>query len=84
MDMKTIHSGLRTFDVVLEEKVQFKVKDFNVKEEEIFTMIQNNEEAVADAEENEEVMLIGGITVTFYKKDNQLIVTNLFGSQHTL
>lgn len=82
--MKKVTVGNQVMEVVLKEKVAEKITTLQIGQDEIIQMIQDNIEELVNANEKEEVLLMGVYTLLLYKDENQVVVTNLFEKQNIL
>lgn len=74
----------KTFELVLQENAEKKRKELGVEEFSIQALIERNPEAVLESLDNESVLISGDISITFYKKDNRVVVSNLYGANQVL
>ncbi|PLS19019.1 hypothetical protein CVD28_01040 [Bacillus sp. M6-12] len=81
--MTNVFVGEKELVLVLEEKVVKKANQLNVSEDDIKNILQNNEKALQEPE-NEEVLIVGYPTLTFIKTPDTIIVTNLMGQKSVL
>jgi hypothetical protein len=74
--MAKVLIGEKELELILEEKVVEKARQLNVSDEMIHSILQDNENALKEPE-NEEVLIIGSPSITFIKKAETIVVTNL-------
>lgn len=72
----------KEMELKVEGKAAEKAKERNVTEEMMKDILQRNEETIQDANENEEVLIVGNVTLAIFKTSEKVVVTNLFGQQN--
>ena len=74
----------KTFELVLNEHAEKKQKELEIDTTSILALIERNPEAVLESTDDEPVMISGDISVVFYKQQQQVVVSNLFGTGQVL